>query len=68
MPDLRYATAREIPVIDIEIGDQMLGPSGFRVVHDITDDPRGVRISFWDEEPIVRREDSRVRGMKWTAS
>lgn len=67
MTPLNYKTARRIPIGELEIGDQMLSPYGYRVVHDIQEHGTNVEIYFWDEDPITRPAGSTVTAMKrWT--
>ncbi|MFF0378656.1 hypothetical protein [Actinoplanes missouriensis] len=65
MTDLRYAAARPILLANLEPGDQVHSPYGYRVVHDITEDVNGdIIIYFWDEEPIRRIPGATVQAMK----
>lgn len=69
MAVLNYQTARPMPIADLEIGDQMLSPYGYRVVYDIQERDTGIEIYFWDEEPIVRPAGATVTVMKrWEQS
>jgi hypothetical protein len=69
MTVLNYQTARPIPIDELEIGDQMLSPYGYRVVHDIQETSAGVEIYFWDENAITRPAGSTVTAMKrWEQS
>lgn len=70
MTVLNYQTARPMPISKMEIGDQMLSPYGYRVVHDIIErfDRAGdlieIAVCFWDEEPITRPANATVTVMK----
>ncbi len=64
MTILNYKPARETPIADVEIGDQVQTPWGFRVVHDIREEGDTFEFFFWDDEPIIRRAGTSVAAMK----
>lgn len=54
MPEIRYTTTTPIPASEVEPGDQIHSPYGYRVVFDAVEERDTIRFFFWDEEPIVR--------------
>lgn len=70
MTNIDYATARPVNVAEVEAGDQVLSPYGYRVVREVVPnaDSDLVRFEFWDDASISRRAGSSIDTKKRLAA